>query len=1211
MFPVRHPGRFRFGLVVALVAGLAGLGPALATPALAAPVSAMAAPARASALAAPAAAMAAPAPAAASAVAATAAGLAPSAAAAPAVAAPGAALASAPGAGLAPSAAAAPTPSAAAAMAEVLLSQGKAATASSAEGADTAAAMAVDGNAGTRWSSAFSDTQWLQVDLGAPAVLSRIVLTWEAAYGRGYKLQGSADGSSWTDLKTITDGDGGTDAHTVTGTARYVRMLGTQRGTGYGYSLWEFQVYGEGGQTSGCATANAAQGKPATASSTEGAAYAAGAAVDGDSGTRWSSAASDPQWIQVDLGSSRNICKVTLIWEAAYGTAYKIQSSPDASAWTDLKSVTGGDGGTDALDVSGTGRYVRMLGTQRGTGYGYSLWELQINTGDQSEEPGDWTEVWREDFTGPAGTSPSAADWIRRTGTSYPGGAANWGTGEVETMSDSTANVSLDGDGHLSIKAVKDRDGNWTSGRVETQRTDFEARSGEMVRFSARLKLPDVAKALGYWPGFRATGAAYRGNYTNWPGVGETDIMTAVNGADEFSNTLHCGTAPDGVCNEYNGRTSGFATCGGCATAYHEFSQVIDRTQSDEEIRFYLDGRQTWVVRQSQVGVAAWQAAVHHGFYLRLDLAIGGSLPNAIAGVTTPSPETASGGVLSADWVSVARRSGATPAPMTDGPVPAGPSVVRVTGGNGNWQLSVNGQPYLIKGLTYGPPQAAADGYMRDLKAMGVNTIRTWGVDDANTPALLDAAARNGIKVIVGHWLNQGADYINDTAYKTTVKNEIVARVNALKNRQGVLMWDVGNEVILTMQDHGLPADVVEQRRVAYAKFVNEVAVAVHAADPNHPVTSTDAYTHAWTYYKAHSPALDLLAVNSYGAVHTVKNDWIAGGYGKPYIVTEAGPDGEWEVPNDVNGVPDEPTDLEKGQMYTASWNAISGHAGVALGATMFHYGLENDFGGVWLNITPGGWRRHGFHALQQAFTGRPTGNTPPRITSMTVGSQTAVPAGGTFTVDTQTTDPDGDLIRYHVMVSDKHITGNRGFRHARFTQTAPGRLTVTAPEQLGVWKVYVYAFDGHGNAGIEQRSFRVVPPVVDGTNVARGKPTTASSYQASGDGGPFTPDRATDGSFSSRWASEWADPQWIRVDLGALTPIKHVQLGWEGAYAKAYQLQTSVNGTDWTTVHATTTGDGGFDGIDLNTSARYVRLNLTERGTTYGYSLWEFGVYR
>ncbi|MCG5220072.1 discoidin domain-containing protein [Streptosporangium soli] len=959
-----------------------------------------------------------------------------------------------------------------------------------------------------------------------------------------------------------------------------------------------------------CGVVNAAAGRPVTASSVEGAGTPAAAAVDGDAGTRWSSAFADPQWLRVDLGSVQQVCQVVLTWEAAYGKAFKIQLSDDGSSWSDVYSTTTGPGGTQTLAVTGSGRYVRMYGTARANGYGYSLWEFAVNTGTDSG-PGDWTEVWKDDFTGAAGTSPAGANWLLRTGTQYPGGPANWGTGEVETMSAAPANVSLDGTGKLSIKAIRDGAGNWTSGRIETQRTDFEPRPGEQLRFSAVLKQPSVANPLGYWPGFRATGAAYRGDYNNWPGVGETDIMTDVNGRDQLSNTLHCGTAPDGVCNEYNGRTSGLATCEGCQTGYHEYTQIIDRTKTDEEIRFYLDGRQTWVVRQSQVGVAAWRAAVHHGFYLRLDLAIGGSLPNAVAGSTTPAAATTSGGVLSVDSVTVSRRQGATPAPMTDPPVPAGPSTVRVTGGQGNWQLTVNGSPYEIKGLTYGPPQAAGDGYLRDLKAMGVNTIRIWGVDDTHTPALLDQAARHGIKVIVGHWLNQGADYVNDTAYKTNVKNEIVARVNALKGRQGVLMWDVGNEVLLTMQDHGLPADVVEQRRVAYAKFVNEVTQAIHAADAGHPVTSTDAWTGAWSYYKAHSPALDLLAVNAYGAIGGVRQAWIDGGYGKPYIITEGGPDGEWEVPDDVNGVPDEPSDLEKRDQYTASWNAIKGHPGVALGATEFHYGLENDFGGVWLNTLTGGWRRHGYHALKKAYSGQASANTPPEITAMTVGSQTSVPAGGQFTVTTTVSDPDGDPVRYNLMASNKHVNGNRGFDHVRFTQTGPGRFSVTAPQQMGVWKIYVYAFDGQGNVGIEQRSFRVVPPVPDGVNVAIGKPTTASSYQPTGDGGPFLPSKATDGNHTTRWASEWADPQWIQVDLGQVTPIKHVQLGWEGAYGKAYQLQTSADGSSWTTAHTVTAGDGGFDGLDLTASARYVRLNLTQRGTAYGYSLWEFGVYR
>ncbi|MGY5011885.1 discoidin domain-containing protein [Streptomyces sp. 900105755] len=128
--------------------------------------------------------------------------------------------------------------------ADTLLSQGKAATASSEENAGTAAGNAVDGNTGTRWSSGFTDDQWLQVDLGATAQVNQVVLNWETAYGKDYKVQISADGSSWTDLQSVTAGDGGTDTLTVSGQGRYVRMLGVHRATQWGYSLWEFQVFG-------------------------------------------------------------------------------------------------------------------------------------------------------------------------------------------------------------------------------------------------------------------------------------------------------------------------------------------------------------------------------------------------------------------------------------------------------------------------------------------------------------------------------------------------------------------------------------------------------------------------------------------------------------------------------------------------------------------------------------------------------------------------------------------------------------------------------------------------------------------------------------------------------------------------------------------------------------------------------------------------------
>lgn len=131
-----------------------------------------------------------------------------------------------------------------------LLSQGKPATSSSSENASTPASAAVDGNTGTRWSSTFGDPQWLGVDLGATATISRVVLRWEAAYARAFQIQTSDNGAAWTTIYSTTSGTGGVQTLDVNGTGRYVRFHGTQRGTAYGYSLWEFQVYGSGGGTS-------------------------------------------------------------------------------------------------------------------------------------------------------------------------------------------------------------------------------------------------------------------------------------------------------------------------------------------------------------------------------------------------------------------------------------------------------------------------------------------------------------------------------------------------------------------------------------------------------------------------------------------------------------------------------------------------------------------------------------------------------------------------------------------------------------------------------------------------------------------------------------------------------------------------------------------------------------------------------------------------
>jgi beta-glucosidase len=151
----------------------------------------------------------------------------------------------------------------------------------------------------------------------------------------------------------------------------------------------------------GCSSASDPGGEPvasqgdallagtATASSVQSASYPASNAIDGNFSTRWSSQFSDPQWIQIDFGSTQSISDVTLYWQNSYAKAYQLQISNDATSWTTIATVTNGTGGTnDFPNLAVTARYVRMYGTQRATAYGYSLWEFQVQGGTGTTDGG-------------------------------------------------------------------------------------------------------------------------------------------------------------------------------------------------------------------------------------------------------------------------------------------------------------------------------------------------------------------------------------------------------------------------------------------------------------------------------------------------------------------------------------------------------------------------------------------------------------------------------------------------------------------------------------------------------------------------------------------------------------------------------------------------------------------------------------------------------
>ncbi|WP_328967066.1 SGNH hydrolase domain-containing protein [Streptomyces sp. NBC_00239] len=270
-----------------------------------------------------------------------------------------------------------------------------------------------------------------------------------------------------------------------------------------------------------------------------------------------------------------------------------------------------------------------------------------------------WTRLLRDDFDGPAGRPPSAARWIHDVGTCYPGcPAPQWGTGEIETMTDSTENVRLDGEGALEIVPTR-KNGRWSSGRIETRRSDFAPPPGGVLRIEASIALPDVtgAKAAGYWPAFWTLGAPLRDGYTGWPGVGEIDVMESVNGRDTVFGSMHCGVLDGGPCREPVGLTSGPQPCAGCRTGFHTYAVEVDRAPGAEEVRWYRDGRLSHRVSADRMDRATWLRAVDHGLFLILNVAIGGGLPQADGG--TPGPATEPGHAMRVDHVTVSTREGA------------------------------------------------------------------------------------------------------------------------------------------------------------------------------------------------------------------------------------------------------------------------------------------------------------------------------------------------------------------------------------------------------------------------------------------------------------------------------------------------------------------------------------------------------------------------
>lgn len=353
--------------------------------------------------------------------------------------------------------------------------------------------------------------------------------------------------------------------------------------------------------------------------------------------------------------------------------------------------------------------------------------------------PSGFTTVFSDDFSAPAGTGLDRSRWLYDIGHGYPGGAANWGTGEIEYMTDSTANVYHDGAGRLAIKPIRDASGGWTSGRIETQRTDFAAPVGGVLRVEASIQQPDVttANGAGYWPAFWMLGAEARTNAaTTWPRIGEIDILENINGRPSHFAAMHCGVAPGGPCNEFTGIGSGERACPGCSTGFHTYAAEIDRSVSPEQVRFYRDGVNYFTISANQMDATTWANAIHHGFFPIFNVAIGGGFPDAFGG--GPNASTVSGRPMLIDWIQISTRGGGGtgPTPGATGPIrsAAAGKCLDVAGGNSASGTAV--QLWECNGTAAQSWTAWSDGTLRAFgKCLDIDA---WGTTNGSKLLLWD-----------------------------------------------------------------------------------------------------------------------------------------------------------------------------------------------------------------------------------------------------------------------------------------------------------------------------------------------------------------------------------------------------------------------------------------------------------------------------------------
>lgn len=391
---------------------------------------------------------------------------------------------------------------------------------------------------------------------------------------------------------------------------------------------------------------------------------------------------------------------------------------------------------------------------------------------------------------------------------------------------------------------------------------------------------------------------------------------------------------------------------------------------------------------------------------------------------------------------------------------PVKPSQVSITKVNGTFKLLRNGVPYVVRG-------AGGDESKQVLRDIGGNSFRTWGSD--NLDDQIAQAERLGLTVTVGIWLGHkehGFNYHDPDQVRAQF--EMAKRaVLRCKDSPALLAWGLGNEMESGQEDDP-----------AVWKAVQDIAAMAHRLDPHHPTMTVIAEIggNKVANINKYCPDVDIVGINTYAGASTIPKRYLAAGGTKPYIITEFGPPGTWELPKNKWGAVAEYSSTEKAEWYRTAYEKAIANQPLCLGAYAFSWGHKQEATATWFGLfLPDGNRLGAVDTLQQIWTGKAPKTPCPVIRSLKVDGPTEIGPGAKVKAALDTAEPDGSPTKVEWVLQYDPASYKTGgdleasppsYPEAIAGATSTG-AEIRMPPYGGGYRLFAYVRDTHGGAAV------------------------------------------------------------------------------------------------------------------------------------------------